>query len=631
MFLVASPFMKKEDIEALEEGYSKREDIISQSLANQIPDLLNDSEVLSARRWECLSWMIANGNLEVKIAVPRNSNCDFGIYHEKIGLFQDSKGNRIAFSGSANETAGGLVNNFESIDVYRSWVETDRVQRKWNNFQKLWSNTTDNLEIFSFPEACKEKLIRLAPDTAPTIYISDTGHSTATEGPDIPYGLTLRDYQKEAINNWFRNNGRGTLKMATGSGKTIIALSVILRLVKKIQLQVAIVVCPFRHLVTQWDEEARKFGFNPILAFQSRSSWDGLLNSRLYNIDSDKSECLIIITTNRTFVSSAFQSKLKHLPQKTCIVADEAHNLGAERLRSCLPDQVRFRLALSATPERWFDEEGTEAIFDYFGKVLEPEFTLKDALKAGALVPYRYYPILVELTEDELEVYLDLSAKIAKAFTDSDDDESNDRLTALLMQRARLIATVKNKIVKLRELMTAKREEDHMLIYCGDGKVEVEEDVALHRHVEAVCKLLGRDLGIRVAPFTAETPIDDRKARIQQLDQGILQGLVAIRCLDEGVDIPSIKTAVILASSGNPRQFIQRRGRILRRNPGKDAAAIYDMIVVPPKETTNSESERNLLKKELSRFVEFADLAQNSGTARVEILELQSQFGLLDI
>ena len=631
MFLVASPFMKKEDIEALEEGYSKREDIISQSLANQIPDLLNDSEVISARRWECLSWMIANGNLEVKIAVPRNSNCDFGIYHEKIGLFQDSKGDRIAFSGSANETAGGLVNNFESIDVYRSWVETDRVQRKWNNFQKLWSNTTDNLEIFSFPKACKEKLIRLAPDTAPTIYISDSGHSMATEGPDIPYGLTLRDYQKEAINNWFSNNGRGTLKMATGSGKTIIALSAILRLVKKIQLQVAIVVCPFRHLVTQWDEEARNFGFNPILAFQSRARWDGLLNSRLYNIDSDKSEFLIIITTNRTFADSAFQSKLKYLPQKTIIVADEAHNLGAARLRTCLPDHVRFRLALSATPERWFDEEGTEAIFDYFGEILEPEFTLKDALKAGALVPYRYYPILVELTEDELEVYLDLSAKIAKAFADSDDDESNDRLTVLLMQRARLIATVKNKMVKLRELMIAKQEEDHMLIYCGDGKVEVKGDVEIHRHVEAVCKLLGRDLSIRVAPFTAETSMDDRKVRIQQLDQGILQGLVAIRCLDEGVDIPSIKTAVILASSGNPRQFIQRRGRILRRSPGKDAAEIYDMIVIPPKETTNSESERNLLKKELRRFVEFADLAQNSGTARAEILELQSQFGLLDI
>lgn len=631
MFLVASPFMKKEDIEALEEGYSKREDIISQSLANQIPDLLNDLEALSARRWECLSWMIANGNLEVKIAVPRNNNCDFGIYHEKIGLFQDSQGRRIAFSGSANETAGGLVNNFESIDVYRSWVETDRVQRKWNNFQKLWSNTTDNLKIFSFSKACKEKLIRLAPDTAPTIYISGSGHSTATEGPDIPYGLILRDYQKEAINNWFRNNGRGTLKMATGSGKTIIALSAILRLVKKIQLQVAIVVCPFRHLVTQWDEEARKFGFNPILAFQSRSSWDGLLNSRLLNIDSEKSEFLIIITTNRTFASSAFQSKLKYLPQKTIIVADEAHNLGTERLRNCLPDQVHFRLALSATPERWFDEEGTEAIFDYFGEVLEPEFTLKDALEAGALVPYRYYPILVELTEDELEVYLDLSAKIAKAFVDSDDDESNDRLTALLMQRARLIATVKNKMVKLRELMAEKQREDHMLIYCGDGKVEVEEDAELYRHVEAVCKLLGHDLDIRVAPFTAETSMDDRKTRIQQLDQGILQGLVAIRCLDEGVDIPSIKTAVILASSGNPRQFIQRRGRILRRNPGKDAATVYDMIVVPPKETTNSESERNLLKKELRRFVEFADLAQNSGTARAAILELQSQFDLLDI
>lgn len=339
-----------------------------------------------------------------------------------------------------------------------------------------------------------------------------------------------------------------------------------------------------------------------------------------------------MITTNATLITDGFQSLLPYFPKKTLIVGDEAHNLGARRLAASLPRNIGLRLALSATPERYFDEQGTDALLDYFGPVLEPEFTLKDAIAQGALVHYLYYPILVELTESETERYSELTTRIGRAMAMGEDPDENEGLAALLNQRARLVGAAANKLEALREVMRLRLDTSHTLIYCGDGSVEDDTSAESQRQLEAVTRLLGRDLGYRVNTYTAETTLDEREDLRHQFETGELQGLVAIRCLDEGVDIPAIETAVILASSGNPRQFIQRRGRVLRPHPGKRRATIFDMIVLPPdlgRETL--EVERNFLRKELTRFVEFADLADNAGEARSQLLDLQQRYGLLDL
>ncbi len=451
--------------------------------------------------------------------------------------------------------------------------------------------------------------------------------------PKLPEDLELRSYQQQAISNWFKNQGRGTLKMATGSGKTITALAIACQLYQQIGLQVLVIICPFRHLVTQWGRECEKFNLQPILACESIHRWQSKFSYQLARVNTKQQQFLTVITTNETLITPGFQSQLKYLPDRTLIIGDEVHNLGAKKRESSLPRNVGLRLALSATPERHYDEVGTQSILDYFGDILQPEFTLKDAIDCGALVHYLYYPILVELTEAESEQYLKLTRAITRKLIyknhnipgNSDELDTPD-LTPLLMQRARLIGAAANKLVALKTLMAGRLNTSHTLFYCGDGSSNTTQQLT------AVTHLLGQELGYRVNTYTSTTSLIDREQLRAQFESGALQGLVAIRCLDEGIDIPAIKHAIILASSTNPRQFIQRRGRILRPDIGKDRATLYDMVVLPPELDRETLSiERNLLKKELLRLIEFADLADNAAAARSQLIILQKRYGLMEL
>jgi DNA phosphorothioation system restriction enzyme len=639
MRLVASPYLSQEDADAIAQGLKQREAVITTILLDELEQL----DQLASDRLGYLAWLLSQELLEIKLAVHQNP-CQRGFYHEKLGIFRDADGNVVVFTGSANESASGLIDNFECIDVFCSWRSGDneRIAEKTENFQRLWQNQTPTLEVLDFPEAARRSLLKHCPSTLPTLepgVAAPKGNyqlpvikvETRPNGsPNLPFGLQIRPYQRQAIDNWFVNQGRGTLKMATGSGKTITALSLTTELYNRINLQVLLVVCPYRHLVSQWAREGQKFGLEPILAFENVRTWQSKLSTQLYNIRSGNQAFLTIITTNATLINQGLQSQLPYLPEKTLIVGDEAHNLGARRLEASLPRNVGLRLALSATPERYFDDRGTQSLFDYFGPVLEPEFTLRDAIKQGALVHYLYYPLFVELTEPEAQAYSELSRKIGKALAIAEGDEDS-AVATLSMQRARLLSTATHKLDVLRDLMKSRLHTSHTLFYCGDGSVE-DEGSQDQTQLAAVAQILGKELGYRVNIYTANTPLAQREDLRQQFETGALQGLVAIRCLDEGVDMPNIETAVILASSSNPRQFIQRRGRILRQHPNKQRATLFDMIVLPPaldRETLTV--ERNLLRRELRRVIEFADLADNQGEARAKLFGLQQQYDLLDM
>lgn len=443
--------------------------------------------------------------------------------------------------------------------------------------------------------------------------------------PKIPDEIELRPYQQEAIASWFANRGRGTLKMATGSGKTIAALAIATELYRRIGLQVLLVVCPYRHLVVQWSRECQLFNLEPILAFENALNWQSQLANQLYTVRQGDRAFVTIITTNSTLIGDRFQSLLKYFPEKTLIIGDEAHNLGAPRLEESLPQRIGLRLALSATPERHFDEQGTETIFNYFGSVLQPELTLADAIELGALVRYQYHPILVNLTETESQIYAKITHRIGWALTECGGNFECEEVTALLMQRSRLVGAAANKLTALRDLMSTRKNTTHTLFYCGDGAIEETGESQL----DAVVRILGHEIGYRVNTYTAQTSVEERETLRYQLEMGQLQGLVAIRCLDEGVDIPAIQTAVILASSSNPRQFVQRRGRILRPHPDKNCATLFDFIVVPPDlDRETWDIERNLLKKELRRFIEFSELAENAEEAKLKLLKIQEKYDI---
>ena len=325
---------------------------------------------------------------------------------------------------------------------------------------------------------------------------------------------------------------------------------------------------------------------------------------------------LSVITTHSTFIDEEFQRAIGQLTGQALLVADEVHHLGAERSRTLLPANITFRLALSATPDRWFDDVGTDALRAYFGETVF-RFTLEDAIKRDILTPYTYYPQLIELTSDELQEYQVLSEQIAKLIN-AEDEELQDALKMILIKRARLLNNASQKLVALKGLVDQMGTLHHSLFYCSPERID------------EVCQLLGWDLGLVIARFTAEEPNDLRQQLLSDFDNRVLQALVAMKCLDEGVDVPSTRTAFILASSSNPREFIQRRGRILRRAAGKTEATVYDFIATPPRTWSSGSPsvERGIIEHELHRFMEFADCARNKHQAIDVIWDLAKRYGI---
>ncbi len=640
MRVVSSPILSREDIESIQRGHRDRPALIRKPCL----EILNGSfGEIRSQVGDLLAWLVASGRFDLKIAVLNTSSGR--IYHEKLGIFQDELNHQVAFSGSANESLAALSGNFEVVDLFRSWIDQEdrRVARKRADFDALWSNETSGLDVYSFPEAARLGLLRVREDSETEVAEKETlllysgPLSGLEETLGIPSDLTLREHQMQGVREWFRNSCRGILEMATGSGKTLTALAAAAKLYEQIGPPLLIVVvCPYKHLVTQWVEEAQRFGLDPLPCMISKYKWQDELSTRLYNNSVGTRLLASIITTTATFSSALFQQMLQKYSLPLLLIVDEVHNMGAEELRNALLPSASFRLGLSATPERWFDPIGTTALTDYFGPTLV-HYTLKKALQDGVLCQYRYYPVLVQLTDEEFDEYYDLTVKIARLFANlGTPNDQSQRLESLLIRRARLIGTARMKLDTLRDLISPLSRSTHNLVYCGDGSIETLAEQSISRQIDAVTRLLGLELGMTVAKYVADTALSRRDSLRREFGTGDIQCLVAIRCLDEGVDIPETRRAFILASSTNPRQFIQRRGRLLRTSPGKEMAEIYDFVVEPPTEFTTSSSQyysitRRLFGKELSRVVEFAGLAVNGPEALGQLLELRNRMNLLDL
>ncbi|SIS63282.1 DEAD/DEAH box helicase family protein [Salimicrobium flavidum] len=628
MKLIASPHLEEEDIKAIEEGTRYKEKVIEDSLIKEI-ELTED--IKKEERLNYLAWLIAEERLEIKVVVHKDLR-NAGIYHEKIGIMESFDNEQIAFIGSSNETAGGLINNFESIDVFCSWKDNDkeRVEDKQKHFDDLWNNANELLEVMDVSKALKSELIKYQSSHPPS---KDEDHIKEEKGgPKIPDELKLRDYQKEAITSWFKNNGQGLLEMATGTGKTLTAITGVVKLYEHLGKLAFVITCPYQHLVEQWCEDLRWFGINPIVAY-SHYKWEPELIEEITDFNSGITDHFCVIMTNATFQSARMQKSLERVNSPVVFIADEAHHLGTKNSLNKLFDSFHYRLALSATPHRWFDEQGTEQLIDYFGGKIVFQYGLKKAI-GKHLTEYYYHPHIVTLEEKEYEDYLKITQQLVKYYVEDKELSQAEMETreTLLRRRAKVIQNASNKIEVLKNLMENRTESTHNIFYCGSGKTENQ------RSLELVTQLLGKDLGMRVHQFTAEEDQKQRKKLLDQFESGKLQGLVAIKCLDEGVDVPATQTAYIISSSTNPREFIQRRGRVLRRHKDKKFAEIHDFIVIPRGLNSVDEIspnlfnlERKMLQKELVRFNEFASLALNKNVAENKLLEIKRAYNLMDM
>lgn len=645
MRLVASPYLQQEDMEALMRAESRKGEVLESIVAKSVPAF--EAEV-QADPLNALAWLAAAGLLRVKLAVRVDGAGRVlrEIYHEKMGVFTDDAGEHVAFTGSSNETAGGLLGNFESIDVYCSWKDPDgRVQNKIDDFEALWADATPGLQVFEFSESTRALLEKYRdPDNPPEgldlSLLKEYEPRYDAHGFRIPAGYQVRAYQKEAIRAWSANGGKGVLAMATGTGKTFTALTLASKVAEKNSPLVVIVICPFLNLCKQWMREMAAFGLNPLPCYEGKARWQPKFEEGYQRLAMGMSNVHAIVTTNRTFQSDAFQSYLRpHVSagsrEHHLIIADEVHNLGAKEVKKVLPEGIKMRLGLSATPDRHMDPEGTAAVLGYFGDIIY-EFGINEAIAAGHLCPYRYYPQVVELTDAETEEYAEITAKLGPLLARAQHDEEIGQVAMnLLIKRARLLASAENKIDVLDRLVASLPEKPKKAIfYCGDGQTTDKISNEDARQIEAVARMLGEKHGLRVRNFTYRETPEEREEILRDLSSGFLDGVVAIRCLDEGIDVPDLQMGFILASSTNPRQFVQRRGRLLRRAEGKNRAEIYDFIIAPPDlggsvDDASFNLERSFFQKELKRIAEFCQTAENGPEAKAAIRELCLEYNLI--
>lgn len=619
--LVCGVELSEQDVEEINQGYSLRNEIITKIIENvivrNIEDLSNDYLTSNLSN---ICWMIAKEKLNIKIAIrTRNGKISSGIYHEKTSIFKDNKGNYIATNGSSNETSYGYIYNFEYFDVFKSWEGQEdriRIEEKLKYFADLWLDNTKELLILEFPSAARDNFIKKAPKEPVEIQTNKL-YSTYINNENNIIKIEPKGYQNDAIENWFLNHCRGILEMATGTGKTYTSLFAIKRYIQDKQ-GLLIVCCPYIHLVDQWEKSVREiFPDEQIVkCYENYNIWAPQLIKLIQNYILGIETFGIIITTTNTGSDDKFINIINNKVPKI-VICDEVHNIGAEHNKNFLNIDSHACIGLSATPIRRFDEEGNRAIVNYFGTPVY-QLGLKEAIDMGFLVKYNYFITYCQLNEIEYEDYKSLTKKISKLCSSSYSLE-DDCIQNLLIKRARIISKCKNKLESLNSILNNISNYENMLVYTAEDPNFFNQVLSVLQHRDIITLKITADI------------VDNNVRRdiIKKLTNKDINCILAMRCLDEGVDIPSADKAIILASSTNTKQYIQRRGRVLRKSDetGKRFADIYDVLVIPP-EFVN-ELDKNLFERELLRILEFACLARNRLQILTEIINFSKTNSLL--
>ena len=667
MRAVINNVLSEDDKKAISKG-QERETFSTVYNFNNVKELKQSLDEYGRHFFECFAWLIANDRIEIKIIKPKEGK---GISHYKSGVFNDGE-NTIGFKSSCNFTAYGLLENLEELDCFLSW-ENGRsnkfIRRQNQYFDEIFSEKADFVEYLNIDDVkaaikndfgdknihellIQEKELLSKRDKIFNKSKIQKSIKSATEqinefdkiekAPKFPYPEGPRPYQIEAYNKWKENGKKGLFAMATGTGKTLTSLNCLLNQYKENNSYKAIILVPTIALVNQWKDECRKFNFNNVITVSSQEKWPqniSFLNSASNFIDVS----FVIIVTYASFYRSNFQSHFRNLPKETLLIADEAHNLGSNNISKVLPKiHLNQRIGLSATPDRKFDDIGNKSIEDFFSD--KPPFvysyTMEQAMQMGWLCKYKYYPHIVKLTDVELAEYVKKSKQLIKYF-DNQTKRYKDckEVEILLLERKRIIHKAHNKLAVFKNILDEEFSErgnlKYTLVYVPEGVepnyddvddfIEDQDDIKLiNEYTRAVSSI---DNSVMVKQYTSNT--SNRNEVIKGFQQGKIDVLTSMKCLDEGVDVPRSELAIFCASTGNPRQFIQRRGRVLRNHPDKTFAVIHDLVVVPNIDDESTfDMEKNMIKKELERVVDFSNLAINKIDTYNELRPILNHYNL---
>ncbi len=605
--ILCSPELAVEDGDALVRGYRARDsETLSRLLAAELEQMLASRELKSPT--QALASLVAAGVVDLRLATVKRVATPEAqrLFHDKVGLFTDASGAILGFRGSANETFFGMSihGNVESIDAFPSWCgdrDAERAARAATRFERLWSGDEPGVTVSEVPDDLVDRLREAADGVDWREAVAEINDAdlvaAARGGSDPPQGRALRDHQLTALERWEENGYRGILEHATGAGKTVTGVTAVGR-----HLQAggsAIVVVPSALLLDQWATELEdELGPSGVIVHRcgaGNGAWKEFLRDWLTDQDQQR----VVVAVTNTAASKPFLAQARHATG-LLLVADEVHRLGAPANRQILTLDADGRLGLSATPERAGDPEGTEALMSYFGGVVH-RYGLVEAVRDGFLTPYRYEVVPVRLTEDEQTDWAELSAKIRKQnaiamSARGGTQHARDTLKRLLIRRSHIAKQAAGKVALARKLVSERYQDgQRWLVYCDDST-----------QLDAVTEELAA-AGLPVTVFHSGMP-GDKEATLTsfRVNGGVV---VSIKCLDEGVDIPASTHALILASSRNPREFIQRRGRVLRRSEDKTMAHVFDAITLPDGDLDRDGEA--LLWAEVARAAEFASGAVN--------------------
>lgn len=618
MDLLCGVDLNPDDVKMIKFASEHPEEILTSTFLNELNSI---EDKIVRNHVHVLGWMIANKLLRIRVAVKVDENGNpiykgGGILHYKIGLMYDFKGNLISFSGSINETSAAWEKNLEEFHLFRDWKEGELIHLKENldTFGDLWNSKWESYKILDIPEAVEQKLIDDAPDNFEDLVFNYTFSSSGKS--KIKEKIELYDYQIKARDKWFKNNKKGIFVMATGTGKTYTALGCLDKLITEKSQLLTVITAPTKHLLPQWKNSIEKIGLNldNIITATGDTNWRPTLENSLLDLKLKNIEKLVILTTHDTLASNDFIKFLNEYKKSDyLLIGDEMHGLGSPYRRNGLKEELYdFRLGLSATPTRYSDEE-SEFLSNFFGGELY-KISLREAIydyynpRTGQsyLTPYNYYPYFLNLNKDELEEYKEITQKLFKY----NDEEFSKIKANLLFKRAEIIKDACNKYEVFEEILSDIDDYSGLIVYCSPDQIK------------KVLKILAK-YGIVAHKFTMEektTPLkeygglSEREIILKDFSERNYQVLVAMHCLDEGVDVPSASKAIFMCSSNSSREFIQRIGRVIRRYPGKTHADIYDLIVKPSGDKLDKslrQVEESIFEREKSRYKEIGYIAEN--------------------
>lgn len=590
--IICSPVLSSEDIENIKNGQSISESEVIRSLLDVI-DSSNNFDELSSLKLNLFCNLIASNIIELKIAFTPN-----GLYHEKFGLFLDDNGDGVYFNGSSNSTKSGMINNTESFLTYTSWDgHGSLIEQEKDYFDKLWNDSLEKVKTLSFPDVVKNRLFEKYKTTQTT----DEAVFNLVRKLSGKKVKTLWEFQEKAIDEFVTNGYAHFYEMATGTGKTFTTIRTIKKVAQLEKKVFAVILVPQIDLQNQWILSLKDDGIEQVfpiggIALKNEQEFSEAIIQ--YNLYGDIVVCVAVYDT----FFDKYYSRISTI-ENLFIIVDEAHNLTPNYFNK-LPTSPTFKLGLSATIERWSKEE-TNNIKNYFtnGKSTF-YYGIQDAIDAKFLAPYEYYPIFVNLDDDDFAKFKIKTKQLAQRINSEDKDE--EEIQRIRTERSLIIKKASCKLKKLNEMVDdSVYDFKNSVVYCGMGK-ENEESI-----IDNVTKILSRNDKYVVSQYTSKT--ENRIQVLYEFENGYFDTLVAIKCFDEGVDVPKLDKIYILASDASKRQTVQRRGRVLRqcKETNKEIAYIYDIVVLPPVGEYDGTGISALLSTEFIRVAEYASLCSN--------------------